>query len=282
MIKSLSIFWIDTPILINPLKLYAMKKRYATGLNEVYDTTFVRLKNQSIILNNQNPVTNSLTVFWDKVSLEYHQSVLKGDDKDGMYTKRGERYLSNLADVKARIQRLKEQFEEYQQDRINEGYEKPEQMTQEMSEKMLMLEAEEDVYMLELEKIEDRLKSFNEAEQQENNKKILQHGLKEESQLRHGEIVAIDGQSVSNIDGQFIITEKTSPYRGMNVQDYRKLATRWREDKAKADEQELKKIQARAVAKGLPVPQGYVSFYTLGSFDELPPFPSEFKNYLKG
>jgi hypothetical protein len=232
---------------------------------EVYDRKYMHLKNSSQILGNTNTgigVGSVHNILFDEANLEAVKIELIGEDKEGNYKRKGVDYLAKIPAIKEEIKEFKQRWRSKQMQAINEGEEVPseDEMPADLLEEKLILEARLDIYQEELAKIQERLDSLDNKEQDKDDQDVLKYGLICTGQLRDGVLVEIDGQNVEKVRGVMIIKDSRSPYNGMSVPDFRQLAKDWQEERKQADAKHLKTLQATARKEDKPVPNYYTSF----------------------
>lgn len=257
-------------------------KRYKTGENPVYDEHYVRVKNMSDILSPHNVAPSVNTILFDINNLKGMRLRYIGDSK-GKFIQYGEQFTAIIPSDKQRLAELEQKFQDYCDQKEQEGYPRPDEYPWEMANKRSILEATLDISLEELKKIEERIKDYEDKITVEANGRILKWGLECTAQLRKGLVAEIDGQKVVQLkNGLLVISEPLSPYHGMAVSDYRAMAADWREKITLADREKLKQMQASARANGNTVPKSYSSI-PAGSVvkrEKLPPFPANVKNHF--
>jgi hypothetical protein len=254
-------------------------KTKKTGVDPVYDQQFLNLKNESIFLSPREQNLGMGTMFWDKQTLSNEVVKYKGNAK-GEYVENTTAKQSLIPSVLNKLKSLDLEFKEYQKDQENQGFDVPE-MLPEMLERKSRLEAERDIFYEELAKIENKLKNYVEEVDHSSDALVLKYGLMQEVWLNDNVIREIDGQKVTKTEeGILIINDTRSPYSGMLVASYRKLAKQWCEDILKKDAEYLAKIQEEAKAAGKDLPQAFTSLGGGIPKSELPVWPEGVKNYL--
>jgi len=241
------------------------KRRYPTGDQPAYDRKYLRLKNNSQILG---PGPSGLgvgsvhNILFDAGNLEAVKIELIGEDEEGNYKRKGVDYVAKIPAIKLEIKEFKKRWRSKQMQAINEGLEVPseDQMPENMLEEKLILEARLDIYTEELAKIQERLDSLANTEQDKDDQAVLRYGCICTGQLRDGVLVEIDGQIVEKVRGVMIIRDSRSPFNGMSVPDFRQLAADWQEDMKIRDAETLKAMQEEAKKKGEEIPRFYTSF----------------------
>lgn len=190
---------------------------------ETYHRTYDRLRLDSYILNGGSKRLGVHTKLWDKQNIESEIIWLEGN-KHGMVFNRdsGEETIALIPAAKEQLKELEIKFRTYQQRKVNEGFNRPAEMPNQMLKEKLKLEATLDVYQEELAELKKRLKKFTEAEDGEHKEMVLANGPNGAGSLHDGILVEIDGQKVTlNEDNVLTIDEPSSPYNKMFVANYR-------------------------------------------------------------
>lgn len=240
----------------------------------VYSKAFNELRMSSEILN-PNPRPSIRTIFWDKATLKSELVKIISEQKPALQEK-----LDNL---QYRFQNLKT-------DCRNQGREIPTEMPFDLLNEKYKIEAAQDICEEEKELIQERLKTFTDKVVKEVNENMLRnglqcqfhyHGLSQPDDKLINVMKEIDGQTVSMCPEKIlIINDEASIYNGMSLPEYRKLSKIWHQDRMKADEALLIRMQAEAKAKGEEKPYATgQSFNRNVSKSALPPFPSWAKHY---
>lgn len=271
-----------------------MKRKYLPiEKYPVYNGWVNKLQLESSILNGgSEKMISAYSTLWDKYNLEAELRVIVGDT-DGFHTKEnGTKSISHIPFVQMRLKEINQAFKIYQRERQNKGYEKPTQMPKNLQDQFYEFEARFTVLHTEKETIETKLKQMKEAVQKTDDSKVLENGLKCGFH-NHGLNAAdpemmntmkeIDGQMVNQLrDGTLYIDDSRSPYDGLSVPDYRKLAKIWHSDRLKADTEMLAKMQIEAKENGLPRPaETGRNWCASVSLKSLPPFPDWATNHKK-
>jgi hypothetical protein len=205
--------------------------------------------------------------------------------KDGFYEKYGSKQLALIPSCELKLKQIEQKFKDYQLMRVNNGFEKPKEMPLAIQNEFYECEARLSILQGEKELIEERLKQIKDASAEAEADLMLSFGLRCQGSF-HGigtpyycpEIARaeIDGQFVNQLkDGTLFIDDSRSPYDGMDIPTYRKLAKQWVDDRINADKELLERMQKEAKEQGLPKP------WTTGrnlsckiNKASLPPFPS--------
>jgi hypothetical protein len=223
------------------------------------------------------------TVFFDKRNMEAYMLELSGDPESGKYIKRGgEVVLALIPSHKARLNEIAKQFEKYKVNRVNQGFEEPSEMPKELLSELYDTSAKLTVYEGEYEELSKHLSEYADEEHENDDDKVLQWGLRQHGKLRNNQLESIDSQRCSQTeDGIIIIDDARSPYNGMAVSDYRKLARQWQLDREDADRKKLLRVQAEAKEKGERIPQALpVKSMHRVNINSLPKWPEFAKTHL--
>lgn len=201
----------------------AQHRRYKyIGKNPIYDSEFNRARIASKILNAGSIRPGLDTPFFDKGNCIGYLAELLGDDK-GLYIRNGEIQMADIPNLKNRIKKIEQEFKNYQQNQINHGYDKPEQMPAEMEAEKFRLEARVDVMLEEVDFLQERLTKYEEEVEKSDLSKMLTNGPHGNGRLSGGILAEIDGQKIKVVKGNLVIQDENSPYNGIAVIDYRKL-----------------------------------------------------------
>lgn len=247
----------------------------------VYSKEFDRLRIQSQILNNEERPSFH-TILWDKQNIQAELRRFIGDSK-GLYQREGQNHIALIPSIKLRLEEIDEEFSQYQQERINQGYEKP-KMPDDLLNEKYKVEAQEDILLEELEYLQLQLKTYVDKVKKTDDDKVLAfglvcsacfHGIGTEYYRPEVAPAEIDGQMIGILkDGTLYINDDRSPYFGLSLPEYRKLAKIWMKSIIDADNELLIKMQAEAKEKGTEKP--YRTGQSLSgrhSKSSLPPFP---------
>lgn len=202
------------------------KRRYKPIKEEhrVYHKSFDRYRLESRILNSGNEIPNQYSIINDHDYLQGLLLELKGNEKGEWFNSTDRRWCKALLPtVEEQLKQISTDFKNYKQQKVNEGFSKPDKMPTELYEKQLKTEARLDVLKEEIEEVERRLKTFDKQRHKVDDKKVLRDGPVGVAKLRDGVLAEISGQRVSlNKNSALIIDDTNSPYDGMLVADYRK------------------------------------------------------------
>ncbi len=238
------------------------RKGYERGKYPIYDDLFDRKRLESNILN-YDPIPSIHTIIEDKQNL---QSLLleRVGDEEGNYYRSGIARRAFLPMIRSKLYAIHVQFEIIKETFVKRGFEKPTTLPNDLRDKQLRLFAEEDVTLEEIETLELKIKNFTDREQEEDNSRVLEYGLKcsghfwgfkAPTEEMVNQLHDLDGQLITmHPDGFLIIDDKRSPYDGMKVSDYHKLAKAWTMERLKSDGEKLKRLQKEAKEQGHPVP----------------------------
>jgi hypothetical protein len=258
-------------------------KRYRTEQHPLYDNLIVKFRNGSSILNPEK-IPSVHSIMWDRSTLLSYLRTYKGSEKDGTYKGSEKEYvMAIIPGIEEQLKALEDAFAGYQLQRTDQGFAKPEDWPKELLDKKLQLEAKLDVAKEELAKIEGKLNSMREKEENADDSKVLKYGPVCTGRLFQGILVELDSQIIGKIDDTLIIRDKRSPYNGMAVADYRDLSRRWLAEIRRADAEILKQRQAKALSEGRPVPRSHssISPVTRVKRELLPMWPVGIQNYLE-
>jgi hypothetical protein len=182
------------------------KRRFPTGKHEFYDLTFMRLKNESSILGPPQFVGSVNNTLWDEPALLAYKNTLTGEavsEKEREADEEEAIEIGSAVPFNGKIPRAKRQLAAFdrkwrrmQMDDVQQGKEVRSdlQMPKELFEEQLLLFARLDIYQLELEKVEEKLKTYTDVEQAADDRMVLRTGLMEVGQLRNSVLAEIDGQ----------------------------------------------------------------------------------------
>lgn len=262
-----------------------IKRRYTPQNRaefKIYNDFMDRYLLDSNILNSGNTPLNVHTILWDKSAILSNLFQLEGNAQGEYIRPDDVKVPASIPNTKRRLKEVEARFVAHCDQREDQGYERPSEWPHALLTERLKLEARLDVYLREAEFLHSKLSEYKTKEISRRNTLMLSYGPLGNGQLRGGVLVEIDYQKVSSVDGVLIITEETSPYRGMKVADYRKYVQEpWR----KARETEINTAlerRAREYAETghskVEVPLGIGQL--MPRREDLPPWPRECKNYL--
>jgi hypothetical protein len=243
---------------LNQIVMAKLTRRYKRGIHPAFDNKFDLECTKSKILNAGAPeLPNISTKFWDATNIKLTIAEYEGDEEGNFY-KPDEKYpyRSTISAFQDRLDDLQKSFDRRNQTRALMGMPFEEEMTGEILTKRLQLEASMDVSLSELATLKEWLTKAKEKQEEVRKDTILKYGLQCAVSLRNGKISTIDGQKVFYIDETYpVIKDEESPYDGMAVSDYRKMATMWKAQRRQKRNERLKQLQARAKSEGLIVPK---------------------------
>ena len=230
------------------------------------------------------------SVFWDKASITSNLLEIIGND-EGTYLRRRVPTKAYKPLLLQKIADLEASFVRYKKDRLRLGYEEPTVMPPDMLNKYYLLQAELTVLNEEVKELNKRLAEYKDLDDIEGNRNVLAYGLRGYGKC-HGlkcgnpELVnilkEIDGQRCELTDEGLLIIDKRSPYSGMLVSDFRKLAKEWQIQRQKEEAERFKLLQEQYKEQGLPVPQEPpVKSPSKVPMSSLPKWPEWAINYLK-
>lgn len=224
---------------------------------EIYHTTLDRLRANSKVINPSINVAGPDTKFFDRNEYLGLEQELVGSKSNNEKNVNHEFFydhtwriwqISHIPGTRRELAKIELMFNEFQQSRVNAGFEEPTEWPAELFEKKLKLEARLDMYEEELELVQKALKDYVKEDKEIEDKNMLKYGLKQVSRF-HGlkqpddslinVISIIDGQKISEVNGLLVITSKNSPYRGLRIIDYRKLAKEWQLEQREKGKQRL-------------------------------------------
>lgn len=273
------------------------KKEKFNTYHEWYD----RLRVESYILNGGGRRPSFDTVIWTKNRIVGEIIWIEGGEKGMVYNKAtGEETLALIPQTKKQLRTLQKRFSNYQQQRVNEGYQRPKEMPDEMLKERLELEARLDVFNEELKELKRREASIQVEEDKEHAHLLLAYGVASGGSLYNGILVELDGQKVSlNSNNILIIDDPLSPYDGVLVADYREYISKpWRKatEKLRNKKAELsRKLISRGqyddrfnlewgeMQKQLIDENGWSDLFAikLAGKPSIPKVPDHLKNYKK-
>lgn len=242
---------------------------------------------QSDILNGGSMNIGLHSIIMTKGNMEGLLIEIVGD-KDGNFRRDNEYQRAAIPFIKSKIRELEKRFVAYQSAQLKEGYEEPEVMPQRMLDEYYTLQARLTVLLAEAEELTKRLQLYKDAEQKEDDSKVLQYGLRGWATFHTDPrllniLQYIDGQRITQTEeGLLIINDPRSPYSGMAVADYRALCKVFFEQQRQKERDKLKLVQGQCRAEGKPVPNHLGAHgMTKVSRESLPKFPASVKNWLK-
>lgn len=225
--------------------------------NEAVDRGMVN----SQILNGGSMLPNGHSTFWDEQNTKAVLMEIIGDQQ-GYYHQSGEKKMAKKPYLLSRLEMLDKQFERLKKDSLQMGYPMPTEMPREMKSEFYNLKAQLTVAEEEIKELRTRLKVYADQKQEKEEGKVLMYGLRgfcKTHGLRSGDpelcnrLAEIDYQKVSmNDEGFMFIDDKRSPYNGMLVTDYRKLAKQWWDELKKIQQEKLTRLNEERKAEGHP------------------------------
>jgi hypothetical protein len=146
------------------------------------------------------------------------------------------------------------------------------------NEKLTLL-ARRDVLLSELADLQERLEIGATKEEEIRENEMFKYGLRLLIKYSDGIPSLVDGCKIEMVEDVPCLIE--GPYRGLSLEDYRDLATKWMIDRKKREEQRFREQLQKAKAEGLPQPRRKVSSIKTIDRASLPPFPSGCVNHLE-
>lgn len=218
-----------------------MSRRYKIGIQPVYDQAFDHLKMSSIVMNS-SARSRSFSHSGDWSSRQYIKLLIdewKGNETGRYYSPESRQWvLARIPLLQQKLTELEKQYAGREQQAENEGKEFTE--AQDLHERKMQLQAAMDISNEELAVLEDILKNLKEEDEEIEERKILSRGLAQAGRLRDGILCELDGQRCEMINDVLIIVEPSSPYRGMSVKDYRRLAKSWAKARREIENEQVK------------------------------------------
>lgn len=268
-----------------------MKRRYEQKDKEyeVWNNFFIRYKMGSRIFNpNDTPGMDS--IFFDKENITTELLTRIGD-QFGKYMRGKTVNTAYIPYLNSMLEEIEKRFKAYQIKRVSAGYSEPTEMPKELLKEKLNYQARLDITDLEIENLTKRLKSFTDIAETKTDGDVLAFGLQGSFHLlgTHASnpdlmdtIREIDGQNCSLLpSGILIISDKRSPYNGLEVKTYRELCQTWKEEQKAKEKAKLKKLQIQCEEEGKLKPTRLpVRFGVRYSLSSLPAFPEGVRNYL--
>lgn len=268
-----------------------MKQRYNTKDKEyqVYTDFFIRYKMASRVLN-PNDMPGIDSIFFDKQNITIELLTRLGD-QHGKYLQGKTETTAYLPYLELRLIEIDKRFKAYQKQRLDTGYDEPQDMPKHLLEEKLNYQARLDVTDVEIENLTKRLKSVKDEDEKKEDDHVLEYGLLGNGRFWGTQAPTldlmnvlrfIDGQKISQTaDGLLILNDTRSPYSGMSVACYRALCNTWRDVQKKLNRERLKKLQLKAKEQGLPMPAHLPARGPIKvSKNSLLAWPSGVKNYL--
>lgn len=220
----------------------------------IYGDFLDKFLHDSDIINANAQDFNVHTVFWDKPAAIAALFALEGDADGMLRTTRNERVQAAIPLTREKLKEVQNKWESYCSQKVNAGFDTPTEWPIELLTVRCKLEARLDCYLREAEYIKQFLQKQNDKTQAVAKSKILMYGPIGSGRLHDGEICEIDFQQVERVNNLLIITEASSPYRGMQVSDYRKCVVQpykdaCNEHMATLQQQRKKEIEQQGFSK---------------------------------
>jgi len=254
---------------------------------DIYIETLKVERNNSTILNPASR-TGMNAFFFDGgyikgliLELEGSQGPEVKEKEKGKYFSGNTWRIAVIPYLEEELKKIEKRFEEYKKERVRQGYEAPEKMPPEMEAEYLKLSARLSVKKEELKYLKEELKKLQKPKDNTENKNVLKFGLRCSGQLQGGILKMIDGQNCDFVDGVLCIVDHRSPYNGMAVSDYRKLAAKWRVEKHEEEIKKLVRLQKEARERGEPVPLTLPVGVEEVPKEELPEWPEWAENHFR-
>jgi len=151
-----------------------------------------------------------------------------------------------------RYQELIQQFDNYKQRKLQEGYTEPEQPDSDLFNQFCETLAAVDIYREEVNEVKGRIKEFeDEIEKERESREVLRHGMQAGANLKNGRIHDIDGQLVSYDEDDIpYIDDEKSPFNKLKVSDYRALAKQWKAERI-ANRKHNREAKQKAAEEGV-------------------------------
>lgn len=267
-----------------------MKREFAPrDKYPVYYDEIDKLMVNSQILNGGSMRINTHTTLWDKENIKAQLLELCGEE-DGYYLLNGKLAHAVIPSLLKRLAEMEKRFEYYKETCKNEGRKMPETMPTDMLTDFYKIKARITVAEEEENMLRKQLQKFENKEIAKDDSRVLEyglqcvatfHGTRAEDPRLMNVIKEIDGQTVKQTkDGYLVIDDSRSPYTGMLVSDYRKLAEQWREQVRQKEANAFKLLCESYKEQGLRIPAGAsVTGISPVPRSELPEFPKWAKKY---
>ncbi len=243
-----------------------MKKRYDLKHphHDKYNEFYVKFQHESEILNAGRETHPSLQmIIFDKKNIETQVLIREGNN-ERQYYKLNKPCDCHLKIYEDQLREVEYRFKSYQKSRVQQGYEQPKEWPPDLLVEKLRLEAKLDVCQGEVEILKRKLAELDSVVKKKEDSDVLAyglicrgtfHGLNAPNDALIRVLKEIDGQLISQLDdGTLYINDPRSPYDGMLVSDYRRLAREWVLEKIHADRAKLEQLQETAQKNGLVVP----------------------------
>jgi len=254
---------------------------------DIYTETLKAERNNSTILNPASR-TGFNAFFFDEgnikgliLELEGSQGSEVPEKQKGKYSLGNTWRIAVIPYLENELKEIEKRFEYFKKERVKQGYEAPLKMPPEMEAEYLKLSAQLSVRKEELRFLKEELKKIKKTRENSENKNVLKFGLRCSGQLQGGILKMIDGQNCDFVDGVLCIVDHRSPYNGMAVSDYRKLAAKWRVEKHEEEIKKLVRLQKEARERGEPVPLTLPVGVEEVPKEELPEWPEWAENHFR-
>lgn len=261
-----------------------LTRRYKRLVHKAYDDKFDRAIKESRILNaGADTIPSAYTTLWEPTNIKNIIYEYEGDEK-GQFYRPDERYpyRAVIASYQDKLDDLKASWKKRNETRRLMGLPVEKEMTGEVLDKKLELEASLDVSISELDTLKEWLSKYTEKAEESRKDSVLRYGLQCSISLLNGKIDTIDGQRVQYIDNQPVIQDEHSPYNGMLVGDYRKLSSIVEAQRRQKHVEKLKKLQATCKENCLPIPKKLpAESPKVVSRTSLPPWPDFAQNMFE-
>jgi hypothetical protein len=256
-------------------------KSYKRGQYEAYDDTYDRSITQSEVLNGgSGRPTSTMKFLNDTRNIEAEIYSLNGNSNGDIVTGR-DKFKAVIPSLEAQIAYVDKKLARMNAERKGRG-KAPVTMEEakELHTEKLELEARRDVKLSEVADLYERLERIQNHREEGKNDSMLQYGLKMSVKFIGGRPVSVDGCRLEqNEDGLFILSE--SMYKGMSLEDYRKLSEEWNKERRQQAEQRYLRDCESAKASGRPLPMRKVASNKVIDKSSLFPYPSWAVNHYE-
>jgi len=226
-------------------------RRYKVGQVTQYDHFYTQFHSLNPVLSETGRQTVGGDFYKDADNLRKWQNEIEGSP-DGTILKNKNRVLASLPQARKNLKAAMDEFEKERQTAINSGKIPPQDPSRELAEKIYKAEARVDVERLALARVKERLAAIREKNPDKFNPDVLPYGPVESAKMNADNILReIDGQTVSLIKKNLVIDDPRSPYDGMSVPEYRKMAKAWRRARSKKRD-ELRERQKKGEDVHIP------------------------------
>lgn len=199
------------------------QRRYRPGEKPDYDANFDMRKATSPIHFPKNATVENAWVaaeLADARGLDDLLAIHRGDE-NGTYRDQGRKKNSALKEAQLLLAKVESDFAHQQGTATNHGRRPPEQMPPELERRRLIAEANLDVVMSEVEKLEDLRAKAAEKQTVSDAGEVLRNGPRGVVKMRDGIASTVDGQKVRrSATGMFVIDDPRSRYNGLLVHRY--------------------------------------------------------------